>query len=181
MATLQNFDAEIAKTKQVVEDMRSKIEQSGTVLDKIAKSDTKIGACQFRHRERPHPGRAQAAEGDGRQHRRPDHRAGRRHQRVRLRIREHEELSPAGKSSLASSQASEQAQRMRTDRVRNMSLAGNLQELLVQVRHHRRHPEGTEEVLDQRYKTSEASLSQVIERRKTTMPTSKKPRSASRN
>ena len=28
MATLQNFDAEIAKTKQVVEQMRSKIEQS---------------------------------------------------------------------------------------------------------------------------------------------------------
>ena len=36
MATLQNFDAEIAKTKQVVEEMRSKIEQSGTVLDKFA-------------------------------------------------------------------------------------------------------------------------------------------------
>ena len=47
MATLQNFDAEIAKTKQVVEDMRSKIEQSGTVLDKIAKTDEKIGATDF--------------------------------------------------------------------------------------------------------------------------------------
>ena len=47
MATLQNFDAEIAKTKQVVEEMRSKIEQSGTVLDKIAKTDAKIGASDF--------------------------------------------------------------------------------------------------------------------------------------
>ena len=47
MATLQNFDAEIAKTKQVVEEMRSKIEQSGTVLDKIAKTDEKIGASDF--------------------------------------------------------------------------------------------------------------------------------------
>src|SRR5687767_11715592 len=47
MATLQNFDAEIAKTKQVVEDMRSKIEQSGTVLDKIARTDEKIGAQDF--------------------------------------------------------------------------------------------------------------------------------------
>ena len=47
MATLQNFDAEIAKTKQVVEDMRSKIEQSGTVLDKIARTDEKIGASDF--------------------------------------------------------------------------------------------------------------------------------------
>ena len=36
MATLQNFDAEIAKTKQVVQDMRTKIEQSGTVLDTLA-------------------------------------------------------------------------------------------------------------------------------------------------
>ena len=47
MATLQNFDAEIAKTKQVVEEMRSKIEQSGTVLDKIARTDEKIGATDF--------------------------------------------------------------------------------------------------------------------------------------
>ena len=47
MATLQNFDAEIAKTKQVVEEMRSKIEQSGTVLDKIARTDDKIGASDF--------------------------------------------------------------------------------------------------------------------------------------
>ena len=47
MATLQNFDAEIAKTKQVVEEMRSKIEQSGTLLDKFAKSDQKIGASDF--------------------------------------------------------------------------------------------------------------------------------------
>ena len=39
MATLQNFDLEIAKTKQVVEEMRSKIEQSGTVLDTLAKAD----------------------------------------------------------------------------------------------------------------------------------------------
>ena len=47
MATLQNFDQEIAKTKQVVEDMRSKIEQSGTVLDTLAKADKKIGSVDF--------------------------------------------------------------------------------------------------------------------------------------
>ena len=33
MATLQNFDAEIAKTREVVGEMRSKIAQTGTVLD----------------------------------------------------------------------------------------------------------------------------------------------------
>ena len=43
MATLQNFDAEIARTKRVVEDMRSRIEQSGVVLEKFAQTDAKIG------------------------------------------------------------------------------------------------------------------------------------------
>ena len=47
MATLQNFDAEIAKTRQVVEEMRSKIDQSAVVLDKFAKTDQKIGAADF--------------------------------------------------------------------------------------------------------------------------------------
>ena len=47
MATLQNFDAEIAKTRQVVQDMRTKIEQSGTVLDTLATADKKIGDANF--------------------------------------------------------------------------------------------------------------------------------------
>ena len=47
MATLQNFDAEIEKTKQVVEEMRTKIEQSGTMLDKFAQADQKIGEADF--------------------------------------------------------------------------------------------------------------------------------------
>src|SRR6218665_1662278 len=60
-------------------------------------------------------------------------------------------------------------QRMRTDRVRNMSLAGNLQELLsksdtiVGILKEQRI------ILDQRYKSSETSLVQVIERRKLTV------------
>ena len=58
---------------------------------------------------------------------------------------------------------------MRTDRVRNMSLAGNLQELLgksdtiVGILREQRG------ILDQRYKSSETSLVQVIERRKQTV------------
>ena len=47
MATLQNFDAEIEKTKNVVDDMRSKIDQSGTVLETLAKADEKIGDTDF--------------------------------------------------------------------------------------------------------------------------------------
>ena len=61
------------------------------------------------------------------------------------------------------------AQRMRTDRVRNMSLAGNLQELLAKSDTIVGILKEQKEVLDQRYKTSETSLSQVIERRKGTM------------
>lgn len=47
MATLQNFDAEIEKTKQVVTDMQSKLEQSGIVLEKFAESDKAIGDVDF--------------------------------------------------------------------------------------------------------------------------------------
>ena len=47
MATLQNFDAEIAKTKQVVEEMRTKIDQSGSLLDRFAQADQKIGSAEF--------------------------------------------------------------------------------------------------------------------------------------
>jgi hypothetical protein len=63
----------------------------------------------------------------------------------------------------------ESKQRMRTDRVRNMSLAGNLQELLVEVRHHRRHPEGAEGCSTPATRPPRRASSQVIERRKVTM------------
>ncbi|TGR91767.1 hypothetical protein EN834_35470, partial [bacterium M00.F.Ca.ET.191.01.1.1] len=65
--------------------------------------------------------------------------------------------------------SAQRKQRMRTDRVRNMSLAGNLQELLAKSDTIVGILKAQKEVLDQRYKTSESSLSQVIERRKTTM------------
>ena len=38
MADLQKFDAEIEKTRQTVEEMKTKLEQSGIVLEKLAKS-----------------------------------------------------------------------------------------------------------------------------------------------
>jgi hypothetical protein len=58
---------------------------------------------------------------------------------------------------------------MRTDRVRNMSLAGNLQELLAKSDTIVGILKEQKGVLEQRYKTSEQSLLQVIERRKGTM------------
>ena len=51
----------------------------------------------------------------------------------------------------------------------SLTLAGNLQELLAKSDTIVGILKAQKEVLDQRYKTSEASLSQVIERRKTTM------------
>jgi chromosome segregation ATPase len=60
-------------------------------------------------------------------------------------------------------------QRMRTDRVRNMSLAGNLQELLAKSDRIVGILQSQKEVLDSRYASSEASLRQVIERRKSTV------------
>ena len=47
MAQLQKFDSEIARTRKVVDDMRSKIEQSGIVLEKFAQADQQIGDADF--------------------------------------------------------------------------------------------------------------------------------------
>ncbi len=63
----------------------------------------------------------------------------------------------------------QKAQRMRTDRVRGMSLAGNLQELLAKSDTIVGILKEQKNILDQRYKSSEASLIQVIERRKNAM------------
>jgi chromosome segregation ATPase len=65
--------------------------------------------------------------------------------------------------------SSQRKQRMRTERVRNMSLAGNLQELLSKSDTIVGILKAQKQVLDARYKTSETSLAQVIESRKTTM------------
>ena len=58
------------------------------------------------------------------------------------------------------------AQSMRTDRVRNMSLAGNLQELLSKSNTIVGILKDQKSVLEERYATSETSLKKVIERRK---------------
>ncbi|MGI9400137.1 MAG: hypothetical protein ACR2O0_02695, partial [Rhizobiaceae bacterium] len=62
-------------------------------------------------------------------------------------------------------------QRMRSDRVRNMSLASNLQELLSKSDKITGILKGQKDILESRYASSEASLKTVIERRKGTMET----------
>ncbi|MBO6723929.1 MAG: hypothetical protein JJ906_19095, partial [Roseitalea sp.] len=47
MASLQNFDSEIERTKQAVEQMQTRIEQSSDMLDRFAKADAAIGDADF--------------------------------------------------------------------------------------------------------------------------------------
>jgi len=167
MATLQNFDAEIAKTKQVVEDMRSKIEQSGTVLDKIARTDEKIGASDFdieNARIEDVLKQQKVMEGNI-----ADLIIG-LEDATNVFGTEFESMkSFTGWETFIGIFSAATKQRMRTDRVRNMSLAGNLQELLAKSDTIVGILKAQKQVLEQRYATSEASLAQVIERRKATI------------
>jgi len=169
MATLQNFDAEIAKTKQAVDEMRSKIEQSGTILDQLAKADKKIGDVNFdienariedvlKQQKTMEANIADLIIG--------------LEDATNVFGTEFESMkSYTAWESFIGFFSKQRAQRLRTDRVRNMSLAGNLQELLGKSDTIVGILKGQKGVLDQRYKTSETSLVQVIERRKATMST----------
>ncbi len=167
MATMQNFDAEIAKTKQVVEEMRTKIEQSGTLLDRFAKTDTKIGNADFdienariedvlKQQKTMEANIADLIIG--------------LEDATNVFGTEFESMkSFTGWENFVGVFSAQRKQRMRTERVRNMSLAGNLQELLAKSDTIVGILKEQKAVLDARYKTSEASLAQVIERRKGTI------------
>ncbi len=166
MASLQSFDAEIEKTKQVVDDMRTRIDQSGKVLEEFAKSDT-IGEADFDienarisdvlHQQKVMEGNIAD---------------------LIIGLEDATNVFGSEFESMKSYTTWEKmvgwfskssAQRMRTDRVRNMSLAGNLQELLAKSDTIVGILSAQKDILDTRYSTSEASLKKVIERRKTTM------------
>lgn len=167
MATLQNFDAEIEKTQQAVEQMRSKIEQSGTLLDKLAKADEKIGSAEFdienariedvlKQQKVMEANIADLIIG--------------LEDATNVFGAEFESMKNfTGWETFVGIFSKQSKQRMRTERVRNMSLAGNLQELLAKSDKIVGILKAQKQVLDQRYKTSEASLAQVIERRKSTI------------
>jgi len=167
MATLQNFDAEIARTKRVVEDMRSKIEQSGVVLEQFAEADAKIGAADFdieNARIQDVINQQKVMEGNIAD--------------LIIGLEDATNVFGSEFESMKSYTAwenfigifsAQRKQRMRTERVRNMSLAGNLQELLAKSDTIVGILKEQKNILDQRYKTSEKSLSEVIERRKRTI------------
>ena len=169
MASLQNFDREIEQTQQAVEEMRSKLDQSGTVLDRLAQADAAIGDVDFEIEnariqdvlKQQNVMEANIAD-------------------LIIGLEDATNLFGEEFESMKSHTTWEQfiglfskqrMQRMRSERVRNMSLAGNLQELLTKSDTIVGILKNQREILDQRYDSSEASLRQVIERRKATMET----------
>ncbi len=167
MATLQNFDAEIEKTRQVVDNMRSKIEQSGIVLEKFSKADQAIGDADFdieNARIQDVLRQQKVMEGNI-----ADLIIG-LEDATNVFGAEFESMkSYSGFEKLIGLFSRQRMQRMRSDRVRNMSLAGNLQELLAKSDTIVGILTNQKDILDQRYSTSEDSLRSVIERRKSTM------------
>ncbi|NBB50222.1 hypothetical protein GVN24_18260 [Rhizobium sp. CRIBSB] len=167
MATLQSFDSEIEKTRKIVSEMRGKIEQSGVVLDTLAKSDSKLVGQDFdieNARISDVLNQQKVMEANI-----ADLIIG-LEDATNVFGAEFESMkSLTGMEKFIGIFSKQKSQRMRTERVRNMSLAGNLQELLAKSDSIVGILKEQKTVLEERYKTSEASLVQVIERRKQTI------------
>ena len=167
MANIKSLDAEIEKTRSVVNDMRSKIEASGVVLEKLSDADAELGDPQFdienariqdvlRQQRMMETNIADLIIG--------------LEDATNVFGAEFESMKGySGMESFVAIFSKGRAQRMRSDRVRNMSLSGNLQELLKKSDTITGILKDQKGILDSRYKTSEASLIKVIERRKVTM------------
>ena len=169
MATMQNFEKDIEATRTIVAEMRGKLDQSGGVLDQFARADTKIGDAAFdieNARIKDVINQQKVMEGNI-----ADLIIG-LEDATNVFGAEFESMKNyTGMEKFIGFFSKEKMQRRRTDRVRNMSLAGNLQELLSKsdtivgiLREQRA-------VLDERYRNSEASLIKVIERRKAAVAT----------
>ena len=166
MSDMSKFDREIEKTRSTVEEMRGKIEQSGVLLEEVAKAKS-IGDADFdienaRIEDVLH--QQKVMEGNIAD--------------LIIGLEDATNVFGAEFESMKSFTAWEsfvgffskqRAQRMRTDRVRNMSLAGNLQELLTKSDTITGILKEQEAILNERYETSEASLRSVIDRRKGTI------------
>jgi hypothetical protein len=167
MAVTYNFDAEIQRTKDVVQDMQGKIKQSGDVLDRIAETDAKIGDAEFdieNARIQDVLKQQKVMEGNM-----ADLIIG-LEDATNVFGSEFESMkSYTGWEKFVGLFSKQRMQRMRSERVRNMSLAGNLQELLNKSDTIVGILKDQKNILDERYANSETSLRTVIERRKTTM------------
>jgi len=166
MATLQNFDSEIEKTRATVEEMRQKLEQSGVVLEEFAKAET-IGEIDFDIEN------ARIEDVLRQQNVMEDNIAD-----LIIGLEDATNVFGAEFESMKSYTgwekfigifSKQRMQRMRSDRVRNMSLSGNLQELLSKSDKIVGILKSQKDALDSRYSSSEASLRKVIERNQSTM------------
>jgi len=167
MASLQNFDSEIERTKEAVEQMQTRIEQSSDLLDRFAKADAAIGDADFdienariqdvlKQQSVMEANIADLIIG--------------LEDATNVFGQEFESMkSHTTWESIVGMFSKQRMQRMRSERVRNMSLAGNLQELLTKSDTIVGILDGQRTILDERYETSETSLRQVIERRTGTM------------
>lgn len=167
MASLVSMDKEIEQTRDQVKEMRDKIDASSRVLDELAKADTKIGDADFdieNARIDDVLKQQKVMEGNI-----ADLIIG-LEDATNVFGSEFESMkSYTGYEKFIGMFSKQKMQRMRSDRVRNMSLAGNLQELLTKSDSIVGILTDQKDVLELRYKTSEKSLMEVIERRKTAM------------
>jgi hypothetical protein len=167
MATLQSFDSEIEKTRATITEMRGKLDASTGVLDQFAKSDAKLGDVNFdieNARISDVINQQKVMEGNI-----ADLIIG-LEDATNVFGTEFESMkSQTGWEKFVGIFSKQSAQRMRTERVRNMSLAGNLQELLAKSDSIVGMLKEQKSILEQRYKSSEANLVQVIQRRKNTI------------
>lgn len=167
MAKLKNMDAEIVKTRDIVNDMRAKIEQSGAVLQEFSKAETKLGDAEFEienARIEDVIRQQKVMEGNI-----ADLIIG-LEDATNVFGAEFESMKNfSGWEKFVGVFSKQRMQRLRTDRVRNMSLSDNLQELLAKSDAIVGILKEQKSILEDRYKTSETSLVQVIERRKSTM------------
>lgn len=166
MATLQNFDTEIEKTRATVEEMRQKLETSGKVLDEFAKTES-IGSVDFdieNARIEDVLSQQKVMEGNI-----ADLIIG-LEDATNVFGTEFESMkSFSGWEKFIGLFSKQRMQRMRSDRVRNMSLAGNLQELLGKSDSIVGILKAQKDALSNRYAASETSLKTVIQRNQNTM------------
>ena len=166
MANMSKFDAEIARTKETISDMRSRLKDSQIVIEKVAKSES-IGDADFdieNARIQDVLKQQKAMEGNI-----ADLIIG-LEDATNVFGTEFESMKSFSTwESIVGIFSKQRAQRMRTDRVRNMSLAGNLQELLRKSDTITGILDEQKTILEERYAKSEGSLREVIERRKGTI------------
>jgi len=166
MASLAKFDDEIKKTREKMDEMKSKLEQSGVILDKFADTET-IGQIDFDiENARIDDVLAQQKVMEG------------NIADLIIGLEDATNIFGAEFESMKSYSSWEKMvgifskqkmQRLRSDRVRQTSLSGNLAELLTKSDRIVGILKAQKDTLDSRYSTSEASLRKVIDRRQGTM------------